>query len=588
MKRTRLLIALSVSVAACGPSPTPKPATTSIETDGPEPQSTEWLYATPNSAGELEQECKLVIDVIRGERGCSGDLCEHAINLANDWLEACAGLEKRRAPEVKQLLAKLEQRRKVSGGECAFQGEELITKGCPAGEDCVDVAQRWATSCSNHASPLVVRMIEKQVSRSTQKTVRLDTTPCATVLAKLTQTTSCGNEFECQEKVAGLHEYQARCVDANQPQPLDAAVKQATLLVSAGQQSPGILVRETRFAPEKGRLLLEDASGFVVALGDRLTPNVNLFIKTLRESEFVLQIKLARVFAENNQHYLRVGSIEAADPEIFFRRFPSLTLVGQREALNGEAANAAIAKLNDLVKHMNQPQKGIVGLVSGVMSAEDMQRATLQFLLSALTHAEALQTDAEFKVEIGKADKHLVRIFERLAAAKRAKLPKSTARGAEMRERVAFARRSWQQPLCDVSSSGQVELGATNPAVFADIETLLPVSFAAYRKAVDGSIGKALRKLEGPSETELQNQARARAEACAAKRQELIELERTLLACAFGIERCAAELVENTGQQLDEAVSAYAKIRAELAAAMGSLEAAPEGKLAQSAAACTP
>ncbi|HEU5076563.1 MAG TPA: hypothetical protein VFU02_20370 [Polyangiaceae bacterium] len=568
MKRITSLVALSVSVAACGPSPTPKPATTSIETDGPEPQSTEWLYATPNSSGELEQECKLVVDVVRGEQGCSGDLCQHAINLANDWLEACAALEKQRTPEVKQLVAKLDQRRRVSGGECAFQGEELIAKGCPAGKDCVDAAQHWATSCSNHASPLVVRMIEKQVSRSTQKTVRLDTTPCATVLAKLTQTTSCGNEFECQEKVAALHEYQRRCVDANQPQPLDEAVKQATLLVSAGQQSPAILVQETRFAPEKGKLLLDDASGYVVAVGDRLTPNVNLFIKTLRESEFVLQIKLARVFTENNQHYLRVGSIDAADPETFFRRYPSLALVGQREALNGEAGNAAIAKLNELVKHKGEQDTALAGLVS------------------VLTLAEPLRDDADFKVEIGRADKHLARLFEQLAAAKRAILPKPNARGDVMRSRVAFARRSWQGPLFDVTPSGQVELGATNPAVFVDVATLLPASFEAYRKNIDGSIGKALRKLEAPEEAKLLTEAELRGASCAAARKELLAIEQSLLACAFGMKTCQPKTLEASGTQLDETVAAHQRFRSELAAAVASLEEPPKGKLAALAATC--
>lgn len=572
MERIASLVALgvAVSVVACGPSPKPKPATTSIETDGAEPESTEWLYATPDSSGELEQECKLVADVLRGEQSCSGDLCQHAINLANDWLGLCPSIEKGRVPEVNQLVTKLEARRKVSGGECAFQGEQLITKGCPADQDCAVAAQHWATSCASHTSPLVVRMIEKQVARSTQKPVHLDTTPCATVLAKLTEATDCGNEFECAEKIKGLREYQARCVDAKQPQPLDDAIGQATLLVSAEQPSPAILVQETRFAPEKGKLLLADGSGVLISVGERPAPNVNLFMKTLRDSEFVLEIMIARIFSENGQHFLRVGSIDAQDPETFFRRYTSLAFTGQREALSSDAANAAIAKLNDVMKHRNDDETAVRGLVS------------------ALGHAGAPQADADFKVEVGKADKHLVRTFERLAAAKRAKLPKNTVRGEAMRERVAFARRAWNQPLFDVTPNGQVELGAKNPAVFVDIETLLPVSFAAYRKSIDGSIGKALRKLEAPLEAELQGQAQALANTCAAKRQELIELERTLLVCAFGIESCPAELVENTGTQLDETVAALDTTRVELAAALASLETAPEGKLAQLAAACQP
>lgn len=582
MQRLALLVALgvTVNVTACGPSPKPKPATASIETGGAEPESPEWLYATPDSSGELDQECPLVADALRGEQSCSGDLCQHALDLAADWLKLCASIEKSRVPEVNQLVTKLRERRKVSGGECAYQGEQLITKGCPEEQDCAKAAQLWATTCATHTSPLVVRMIEKQVSRSTQQPVQLDTTPCPSVLAKLTKTMSCGNDFECEEKVKGLGEYRARCVDARLPQPLDDAVKQALVLLSAKQRPPAILVQETRFPPEKGRLLLDDSSGFVVTVGDQRVPNVNLFIKALRESEFVLPIRLARIFAENNQHYLRVGAIEVDNPDTFFRRFPSLTLVGQREALNREAANTVIAQLNDLVKHLRDPQTGLMGLAYASMDPEQLQEAQLAFLLSTLAPAASLEEDADFKVELGKADKYLVPIFEHLAATKRTRLPKTTVRGDAMRERVAFARRAWQHPLFDVTPKGFVALGATNPAVFVDVEALLPVSFAAYRKGIDGSIGKALRKLEAPLEAELHKRAQTHAGACAAKRQELIELERTLLACTFGIESCPAELVENTGPKLDETVVAHGQVRAELTAALASLEAPPEGQLA--------
>jgi len=561
-------LALAVGFTACGPSPKPKPATASIESDTAEPQSTEWLYATPNSSGELAEDCKLVIDALRGERNCSGDLCQHAQNLTKDWLEICGQLDGKRASEVQQLAARFEQRRKVSGGECAFQGEQLIMKGCPAEGDCASVAQHWATSCSEHASPLVVRMIEKHVSRSAQNPVHLDTTPCAKLLADLTESTSCGNDFECETKVKGLREYQTRCVDANQPQPLDDAVKQATLLVSAKQQPPAILVQDTKFPPEKGRLLLDDGSGFVVAVGDRPVPNVNLFIKALRDSDFVMQIKLARIFAENNQHYLRVGVIDVGDPETFFRRFPALALTGQREALNGEAANAAIAMLNELVKRIDDPQ-------------------ALGGLVETLTLAEPLQADAEFRAELGKADKHLKRIFERLAASKR-ELLGEVSKQRDMRHRVGFARRSWQHPLFDVTRSGKVELGATNRAVLVDVAALLPAGFEAYRKNIDGSIGKALRKLETRYETDLQNRALSRAELCAAARQEMIGMEHSLLVCAFGVEDCPPGTVEATGTQLDGTVDAHRRLRAEVAADLASLEGPPKGRIAELAATCQP
>lgn len=569
MQRKAALAALAFAVGstACGPSPKPKPATASIDSDGAEPQSTEWLYATPNSSGELAQDCKLVVDVLRKEQSCSGDLCQHAQNLAKDWLAICAKLEGGHVSEVEQLAASFDARRKVSGGECAFQGEELITKGCPPEGDCTSVAQHWATSCSEHASPLVVRMIEKHVSRSAQKPVHLDTTPCAKLLADLTESTNCGNDFECETKVKGLGEYQTRCVDVNQPQSLDDAVKQATLLVSAKQQPPAIWVQDTKFPPEKGRLLFDDGSGFVVAVGDRPVPNVNLFIKALRDSDVVLQVKLARLFpGANNRTYLHVAAIDVADPESYFRRFPSLALTGQREALNGDAANTAIAKLNEVVKQTNEAEAALSGLVS------------------TLALIEPLESDADFKAELAKADKHLVRIFERLAAAKRAKLPKTTVRGDAMRERVAFARRSWQQPLFDVTLSGQVELGATSPGVLLDLAALLPASFEAYRKSIDGSIGKALRKLEVPAEAKLRAAAMSLAERCAASHQELLAIEHGLLSCAFGLQTCTPDPRNVAETQMDETVAAYQQYRAELAAAVASLAEAPQGPLGELAA----
>lgn len=581
-----LTLGVAVSVAACGPSPKPKPATASIETDGAEPESTEWLYATPDSSGELELECKLVADAIRGEQNCSGDLCQHGTNLADDWLRLCPSIEKSRVNEVKQLATKLHERRKVSGGECAYQGEQLIANGCPAERDCAETAQQWATTCASHTSPLVVRMIERQVARNTQKPIRLDTTPCPAILERLTASAHCGNEFECAEKLNGLRDYQARCVQPKQPQPLDDAVRQATLLVSGKQPSPAILVQETRFAPEKGKLLLADGSGYLISVGERPAPNVNLFIKAVRDSEFVLEVMIARIFNENGQRFLRVGALDAQQPETFFRRYPSLEFAGQRQALDTEAANTVIAKLNEVVKYLRDPQAGAPGFAAAVVGRERIQDLLLGFLLTALADAAVVQDDEDFLTEVRKADKHLVPIFERLAAAKRAKLPKNTVRGAAMRDRVAYARRAWAQPTFDVTPEGQVELGAANPAVLADIEALLPVSFAAYRNDINGSIGKALRKLEGPLEAELQSQARSRAELCAAQRRELGELERTLLACSFGIESCPAQLVETTKTKLDDTAAARDDTRIQLAAALASLEAPPEGNLAQLATAC--
>src|SRR5690606_37979616 len=169
-------------------------------------------------------ECKLVANVLEKEQNCSGDLCRHAVNLSQDWLKTCREFEPAQLPRVEQLAAGFENRAGVSGGECAFEGVQLIDKGCPEAADCALVAQTWATKCSEHASPLVVSMIEKQVERETETPITLDTTSCEETFAKLTKSTECGNEFDCEEKVTKLKQYQVRCVDPRRPLPLDNAV----------------------------------------------------------------------------------------------------------------------------------------------------------------------------------------------------------------------------------------------------------------------------------------------------------------------------------------------------------------------------
>ncbi len=569
-KHPRFFYVLGLIAAACGPSPKPKQPDLSIKTDGPQAESIEWLYATPGSSGVVKDECKLVVPVLEGEQKCSGDLCQHAINLGEDWLNTCHGFEPSQVPKVQQLVDTFKSRVKVSGGECAYEGMQLIDKGCPSAADCAVTAQKWATKCSKHASPLVVSMIEKQVERSTQTPIELDTTSCEEMFAKLTASTGCGNDFECEEKLGALKQYQLRCVDPNAPQPLDHAVKQALLVQAASKEPPSpIPVKEAKFAPQKGRLLLDDKSGFVVAVGDQPAPNVRLLVKTLHDSQYVLPVRLARIFSdESNRHELRLGSIDVPDAETFFRRYASLKLQGQDEALKSYAANRAISKLNEVVKVLDQQQAALKGLIAAMSAARDVQ------------------DDPEFRTEVAKADKHLARVFERLAAAKRSKLPRANVRGERMRDRVAYARRSWQQPFADVNAEGRVELGATSPAVLVDTAALFPISFAAYRQGMDGTIGKALRTLEEAHESTLIGQAQKLADACTEKRTTAAQLEDKLLACAFGVMSCANAEAQKTGKELDQAVSAHEAAQADLQMALLELENPPKGKLAQAVDSC--
>lgn len=570
MRKSSFVFSMALSMfGGCGPAPEPKPVSASILTDGPQAQSTEWLYATPGSSGVVKEECKIVVGVLKKEQGCSGDLCRHAIHLGKDWLNTCKEFERGQVPAVTELLATFQKRARLSGGECAFRGAEFIDQGCPEAADCALLAQEWATKCSDQATPLVVTMIERQIERSTQTPVQLDTTSCAEHLAKLTKSPSCGNDFECEEKVAKLKNYRARCLDMNQPLPLDQALKQALLLQSARQQPPPFLVSDPEFPPERGRLMFEDKSGFVVSVGDQPASNVNLLIKTLRDSEYTLAVQLARVFSdERNRHELRLGSIDVPDAETFFRRYASLELQGQDEALGSHIANATISRLNEVVKNLHRQRVAVAGLIS------------------ALGPATPVQNDTELQTEIAKADKHLVKVFEGLARDKRLELPKSWVRGERMRDRVAYARRSWRQPFADVTGDGQVELGAVNPAIAIDVERLLPASFSAYRENMDGTIGRALRTLEPEFEQQLLSTAQTRAKHCAETRKSIQRQEQRLLGCAFGVQNCSEDKVAKAGAELDEAIAAHAESRDALHFALLQLEKPPTGPLEQTVDEC--
>jgi hypothetical protein len=283
----------------------------------------------------------------------------------------------------------------------------------------------------------------------------------------------------------------------------------------------------------------------------------------------MLPIRIARIFSDpSNRHELRVGAILVADAASFFRRFPSLELEGQLEAETSDIANAAIGQLNEVVKTLDRQPSALAGLIKTFAAARD------------------IQDDAEFKAEVEKADKHLARVFQRLATDKRAQLPKPHGGGDAMRDRVAYARRSWKQPFADVTPQGSVELGAASPAVQIDVEALLPLSFAAYRDGMDGTIGKALRPLEDKYEAELDARAQTLADACVEQREEMQKLEGQLLSCAFGVKTCDDKTVEQTSASLDEAVASHDEMRARLEVALLELAQAPQGKLKQKLGAC--
>jgi len=548
--------------AACGPAPAPKKPTEPL-VEGPQPESTEWLYATPGSSGVIKDECRTVAEALIPEANCHGEFCQYSLNLGQDWLNTCKSIAPDQVNAVEQLVATMKTSAETSAGECGREGQVLIERGCPNAADCTEVAQHWATRCGEHATPLTVHMIEKQVERNTQAPVKLDVTSCDQIFAKVTETTECSDDFDCQDKLDRLRAYETRCTTPGAPVPLERGLKQALLLQSA-KQPVAVPVSEARFAAKDNRLMLDDNKGFVVGVGDQVVPSVKLLINTLDDSEFALPVKLARVFEGKKSPFeLRLGRVAAPNASTLFKRFPSLRFEGQREAQKHAAANRAITKLNEVV-------------------AKTGDQEVLEGLVVVLGDAALVEDDQEFRDEIRKADQHLSRAFAKLGRAKRQLLPSPK----EPRERVAFARRNWSHPFADVTASGTVEPGAATPAIFANVEVLLPKSFEAYRKEMDFTVGRARRKLQGAFEKELKDQANALAKQCAEQKSKAQGLERQLLECAFAIRACEGDKLEAATETLDQALHDHEVARAKVHASTLNLEQGPDQKLAKAIAAC--
>jgi hypothetical protein len=512
----------------------------------------------------MKEECRVVALALDDESKCKGEFCQYSINLGQDWLHTCRSIAPDQVSAVEAQLVTMRQSSQVSAGDCGREAREFIERGCPRSADCAQAAQHWATRCGTQATPLVVRMIEKRVERSTQTPTKLDVTSCEQIFAEITKTTECGNDFECQEKVEQFNAYQTRCTTPGAPIPVEQGLKQALLLDSAKQPPKAIFVSEGTFAAKQNRLMLDGGKGFVVGVGDQVVPSVKLLISALDSSEFALPIKLARISPGRKSAFeLRVGRVAAPDASTLFRRFPSLRFEGQPEAEKHAAANRAIEKLNQVVTKTAQEEilAGLVGVLGDAAIAED---------------------DSEFREQIARADKHLSPAFAKLAVAKRQRLPSPR----DPKDRVAFARRNWLHPFADVNAEGNVELGAVTGAVLANVEVLLPKSFEAYRKEIDLTVGLARRTLPNAIESELKGAVATRAKECADARESARALEKQLLDCGFAIKACDGDGLEGTTEKLDQALHDQELARARLRSATLSLEKGPDKKLEKAIAGC--
>jgi hypothetical protein len=370
----------------------------------------------------------------------------------------------------------------------------------------------------------------------------------------LGQSPSCSNDFECAAQVKALAAYQKRCTKKGVPIPVEDALVQGKLLLEAGQPVAPLAVLDERVAPQKERLLLDSGAGYVVRAGEHRPKNISELSRLIESAESQTKLTVAGVFpAKHTALELRFGTLYAPDLSSISRRYPMLLLDGQLEAERLAAANQSIASLNEAAKQLKSYQ------------------VAMPLIIKTLIAAPA--GDAELALELGKADKHLARLFARIARDKN-DLGKTLSNAAQ---KAAMARRAQMHPFWDVDAEGVVKLGEASRAVYSAVKELFPKSHSAYQETLSARLKHlAEEALSEAGEQTLRQLTRRQIESCRTARDAVIEMQSTLMDCAFGYQACAPELIDQKAEALDAAYVRLRERRLELGSALAGLSSPPE------------
>jgi hypothetical protein len=534
------IVALSFAITGCpteGERP-PKDAPPAEDDWSRMSASKEWLYATGDFSGPHKAECDHVLGWIKGETTCKGSLCEHARELAGEFIRRCAAYEEAAVIEVaRSVQVELTGRATEAPSDCGKAFDDLVREGCSAAE-CQSRGQRWATRCAKtEGSPLVLRILQRVVDRRRDQGAEasdLDPRTCDELRAEVMEAGKCKDRFVCEESTGRVLMYRERCESEAERPTIATAVAELTVLVGGGKPPEAILTRAGSGGVAAGEVPvpLSDGSGGVIFVCEDRASDLARYAssrKTCQGGKLVV----ARAFPTSKGVEVRAGALDFPDDATFSARYPTILATGELELRDKEAAAALAADLGKAAE---------LGKSSGGVAeaARILARAVVAHVLAIkrspgvraeLTHRDELLSPALKEIAKGK-----------LAASRGLKVPAAEAAGLLTRARTcAFA---------DIAADGSVQAGAPGRAFTLSTTALLPRAMEGYLSVLKGA---RPAKLAGRAATAEKERGLRAAEACGASEKRLQEIKKSLVSCNFGLEACDSAKHASFVKSVDEA-----------------------------------
>jgi hypothetical protein len=543
-------------IAACGSPPPPKPRPKHAVDDTPDPQSSEWLYATKGlNRSDLGSECAHVRGVVVAESKCQGEACTHASRLSQDWLNRCRKAGPEAISEVSELARVYAERRSGARVPCLREIEPILKEGCSSRPDCAEVAQAWTTRCADASgSPLIVRILEAKTR------VKLDKRGCGELSSELRAAASCTQRFQCEDGLAAVDLYRKRCLVGAAP-GLAEGMAELAIRLGAQQTAKPLPIQPALVELEPARfpLPLAEGHGIVTLVCEQRPTDLTSYLDARRNCQDGEIVMLRRHAGRNKDAAtLQIGRFPHPSDALFASSYPSL-------AVRGEAAARRSVSMNLLSEELT-------AVANRLGSGSDAEAELSAALIRALTKARTMLRSSASEPTLAEVDAALSPHFKRLALAKLqiAKKP------SQPLPHAAFLRRSLKRPLADLDESGQLLAGASNGASAIDLVAILPKSSAAYLAELKTFAERVSRQALSEKQKATSDQTLAEAlAACSAAQNKVRESETDLRECGFGA-GCDDELMTELNRELGTSHRDSSSARTRFVLAQDSLDPSAE------------
>ncbi|MBK8251597.1 MAG: hypothetical protein IPK82_02885 [Polyangiaceae bacterium] len=535
-----LLVGLATALFGCGaPEPKAEAPKGPVDEWADLPKTPEWLHASAGFSGPHKEECALIEKWVLGESECQASSCEHARDLARDWVSHCQKITPDSVAKVKEALAKYEERSTQPDTACFTELKGILGGKCGDDPTCEAAAQRWTTRCAEkEGSPLSVQILVRYVQRRVKDhDVELDLRTCSTLRDEVINNVACGDRFKCEDAISKIDVYKARCQEEGDRPSLSLAMAQALIYSGADRKVEPILAVADEENAVKPKLppQVADGSAVVINVCGTRVDSVDAYYTARKECEAGAEIVFAKTFKIQGSFEIRVGKVIATDTAGFIARYPSLLMPGERERFDKERGSAFETDLDKAAKLSADPKNAGAGVIELYKLFAD--------------HGREIFRNDKKRAAIKAKDASFVNVFKLIAKAKsKAKGPKT--------ELGSIAARAKQFAYSDIDAEGAAQFGAFSWAALFDTSALFPESHAAYLKELKGFFIKTAKDIP-PDEVDA-DYAKAfgfLAEECHSNADKVKAGERTLLECAFGQRTCDAALIDNTQKATEAARS---------------------------------